>query len=662
MKNILLTLFVTTLFALGSTTWTACSDDDGGDNNNNNQQDAGPDAAEDEFAEVTILHTSDVHSHASGYGPYLDYTPDNTADNDTVMGGYSRLATAIGTIRAEQDTANVPVLLLDSGDFTMGTLYDISNITAPIAFTFLQMMEYDAVTLGNHEFDWSPVMTALMISNARTAGFGVPILASNMITSDATPGDEELAALVNSGVIADKLVITLDNGMVVGLLGLLGADAEAKAGGSSPVTWEHAYSEIQLMVDDLVDNDGVDMVVVLSHGGVNDDETTGEDVDLATNVDGIHVIASGHAHTETTAPILENGAYIFEPGGYGTHLARLDVNFNLTQGTVEDVTYTLIPVDDTIQGDTAVQGMVDQVLAGVDAQLLAGLGVVAATPVVELPFDMVRVDWSEHPLGNMCADSLRNIATAAVLSTGGATPDAIYHMAVVPEGVIRDGMYQGSTWIASFMDVYNVLPLGISPDPTQTALGYPLVTAYLTPAEIKTVAEVAVSLAEVIGWSSAWLHFAGVRFDYDPNGTFMDKVSAARLCGNAIPTAYGGDEDYFSMVCTTTLNLADTTTLYRVVVDMYALLMLGVVADYGVVLVPKKSDGTPIDVTDTADILSMRIDADPAVGGIQELKPWMALWMFLSTLPDMDSSGLPEVPNAIYNATTGLGMGRLNAQ
>ena len=116
------------------------------------------------------------------------------------------------------------------------------------------------------------------------------------------------------------------------------------------------------------------------------------------------------------------------------------------------------------------------------------------------------------------------------------------------------------------------------------------------------------------------------------------------------------------MICTNSLNLADTTTLYRVVVDLYALMSLGVVASYGVVLVPKKSDGTPIDLTDMADILSMRIDADPATGGIQELKPWMALYMFLLTFPDEEPNGIPNVPNAVYNATTGLGMGRLNAQ
>ena len=73
---------------------------------------------------VTILQTSDVHHHASGYGPFLDYTPLDTSDNDSVTGGYARLATLINSIREEQAAKCIPTLLVDSGDFSMGTVCD----------------------------------------------------------------------------------------------------------------------------------------------------------------------------------------------------------------------------------------------------------------------------------------------------------------------------------------------------------------------------------------------------------------------------------------------------------------------------------------------------------------------------------------------------------
>ncbi|HQI02747.1 MAG TPA: hypothetical protein PLA18_15845, partial [Deltaproteobacteria bacterium] len=84
---------------------------------------------------LTILQTSDVHNHASGYGPALDYTPLNTGDSDSVRGGYARLATLINTIRDEQAAKCIPTLVFDSGDFFMGTVYDMTAAN-PIALTF----------------------------------------------------------------------------------------------------------------------------------------------------------------------------------------------------------------------------------------------------------------------------------------------------------------------------------------------------------------------------------------------------------------------------------------------------------------------------------------------------------------------------------------------
>ena len=95
---------------------------------------------------ATILQTSDMHHHASGYGPYYDYTPDILGD-DGVTGGYARLATVIGGIRYQQAMAGVPTMLLDSGDYFMGTTYDLTAAD-PVALKFFTLMGYDAVTLG----------------------------------------------------------------------------------------------------------------------------------------------------------------------------------------------------------------------------------------------------------------------------------------------------------------------------------------------------------------------------------------------------------------------------------------------------------------------------------------------------------------------------------
>ncbi len=71
------------------------------------------------------------------------------------------------------------MVLVDSGDWTMGTLYDLTLSSRPLGLMFLDLMKYDCVTLGNHEFDYSPKGLAQMFSSAQSAfGFRTPIVAS----------------------------------------------------------------------------------------------------------------------------------------------------------------------------------------------------------------------------------------------------------------------------------------------------------------------------------------------------------------------------------------------------------------------------------------------------------------------------------------------------
>lgn len=73
--------------------------------------------SKDNLTSFTILQTSDLHHHAAGFGPASDYTPFDTQDNDSVLGGYARIAAVIQNIRNEQTQQGIPVLVVDSGDF-----------------------------------------------------------------------------------------------------------------------------------------------------------------------------------------------------------------------------------------------------------------------------------------------------------------------------------------------------------------------------------------------------------------------------------------------------------------------------------------------------------------------------------------------------------------
>jgi 5'-nucleotidase/UDP-sugar diphosphatase len=575
--------------------------------------------------EFTILQTSDVHDHASGYGPFLDYTP-YTLNDDGVRGGFARLATLIGMVRQNQEEADVPTLLFDSGDFSMGTAYDLAADN-PINLQFIQAMGYDAITLGNHEFDWGPQGLAMLLGNGLAHGFSVPIVASNMASNGSA------LDLLPSGTIVHKKIITLQNGIKIGLLGLMGPNADEEAPAAPPVTFDHDYLFIQSRVNDLRNNDGVDLVVVLSHGGVETDGT-GDDANLARNVSGIDIIASGHYHTATHSAIVTgpSNTIIFSPGQYGEYLSRLDASYSPDLDRVVGFELNLLDVNDTVPGNAGIQQMVEGYNVAINTTLAeAGLPQLS-DPITTTSFDLQLSPFQVTGLGSLCADAVRNVANAVAPFN---YPDSPIDIGVVASGVIRDPLLKGNTGVISFMDTYDSLPLGISPYQTSPP-GYPLMHAYLNGMEVYTMCEVGLSLSRMIG-TDYYLNFSGLKIDYDPSQAMtFHGVQAVYLYSPADPFCTGTPE---------LINPYDPDKLYHVAVDLYALQMLNVVTGYGFPLVPKKADGTPLT---PADYINYRIDATPGAG-VTELKEWMALLNYLPTFGGAIPAGIYGPGGAVMN-------------
>ncbi len=359
----------------------------------------------DDVVTFTLLQTSDMHSHADGIGPSLDYTPEDNSDGDNVMGGFTRIASIIGAVRTEQEKEDIPVVVVDSGDFFMGTVFDMA-VTDPISLKFFQMAGYDAVTLGNHEFDWSSLGLAMLLGNGVANGFNVPIVASNMITHNGSSADDGIEALIAGGSIVPKKILELSNGIKVGILGIMGVTADSLAPTASPITFNHDYSFLQSKVDELRNNDHVDIVILLSHGGVYNNGT-GDDQLIAENVTGIDIIASGHYHTATQSLIRKGGAMIFSPGGYGQWLSRLDVKFNKNTGLIESSDFQLIPVNDTVVNRTVFQMIVDNYKTALN-QALSVAGMNLSDPISKVSSVMQVHGTVESSLGTR--GSLRAVA------------------------------------------------------------------------------------------------------------------------------------------------------------------------------------------------------------------------------------------------------------
>ena len=463
-----------------------------------------------------------------------------------VNGGYARISAYVNYVRA---SAGHPVILVDSGDWSMGAFYDLTLASRPLALSFLDLMRYDCVTLGNHEFDYTPRGLAQILGAAQSSfGFRTPIVASNLNAGSST----DLATFVGDGkAIETTRIQMLANGLKVGYIGLMGKAAAADAPASAPVTFTD-FSDNYALIQNLVDglrNSGVQVVVVLSHSGTNASGTAGEDVELARHVTGIDVIASGHTHTPLpSARNVTNGnrsTWIIDAGVFGSNVSRLDLTWHSsTNSTTLDASNNLAM---TSAGLSAVQpGLVPdpaivQVVAAVDRQLNAtlsplltqafadfdatnpGKGIYHAvgsaaqnmTPNLNDPIP------SPNGLGDLTADAVRSLPNsilAQTLAAAGGNPANLptYDFTPFQAGVVATGVIRGTLQAGvpiTFADIYNVLPLGISPDTSQALpVGYPLVSSYVDLADLKKLCALQLVAQTSLAPPEYYLNVSGLRY------------------------------------------------------------------------------------------------------------------------------------------------------
>ena len=572
---------------------------------------------------LVILHTNDIHSHLMGSSPERDYTP-ATINDDATHGGMARLATAIGGAKMAAAAAGTPVLLLDGGDFMMGTLFELMAQTEVPELVFMQALGYDATTIGNHELDWTPLGLAAILQAATKKGVTVPILSSNMKFSATDTGDDGLKALADAGVVRTKLVKTV-GGLKVGFFGLLGSDAVTVTPQATPLTFEPIATAAARMVTELRDVDKVDLVIALSHSGI-DSTGKGEDAMLAAAVPGIDIIISGHTHDKLAQPAKVGNTLIVTAGAYTNNLGQLEVT--VTPGATPRVAmnkYTLLDIDDKLPGDVATQAGVDLYIAGLDAAALMPKGLGYKKVVAKSTVDLALPAFAEAPVGNLVTDAYKAIA-------GALQPTEPPALAVEANGQLRSNLLKGQTGEIWFSDLFRVLPIGIGPDQTP---GFPLVTFYLNAKDLASGLELG-GAPELVN-DQYFLQVSGLKVEYDMTKGVFGRVSSLKLSKGGVDTA---------------LDLTDTTTCYKIVSTNYVAGLLGVVKSFtGGLLSVEAKDA---DCKTLIDPTTRFVDADPVMTGVQELKHWQALLKYVSSFPDTTTpaDGIPDVP-AAYGAVQG---------
>lgn len=258
---------------------------------------------------LTILHTNDFHAR---FEPISKYDSGCGAEDNAAgkcFGGTARLATAIAEARA----AGGETLLVDAGDQFQGTLF-YTRYRGQVAAEMMARLGYDAMAVGNHEFDNGPEVLGAFADAA-----GLALLGANLDVSGAP-------AL--AGRIAGATVLSR-GGVQIGLVGLTPEDTAELSAPGPGVAFGDALAAARAEVAAL-EAQGITRIVVLSHLGY------GRDLALAAAVPGIDVIVGGHSHTylgpeEGAAgpyPTMVGETAIVTAYGYGKYLGALDVTFD----------------------------------------------------------------------------------------------------------------------------------------------------------------------------------------------------------------------------------------------------------------------------------------------------------------------------------------------
>lgn len=556
---------------------------------------------------LSIVFTHDLHSY------FFPHEVPAHEGRTAQRGGYAKIARLI---KEQRDLKNKHMLLVDAGDFSMGTLFHTTFMTEASELRLLGEMGYDATTFGNHDFDFRNDGLAAMLNIARSKDGRLPAIAASNVNFSGAAAEKNLTKAFRQYPVKDYIVLER-NGLRIGLFGLMGKDAADDAPYAKPVTFADPSTSARRAVDILKKQERVDVLVCLSHSGTSVEKKHSEDEILAREVPEIDVIISGHTHTVLTQPVIVGKTIIVSAGCYGEFLGVLDLAYERKRG-VTVTAYELKPITAGLPEDERLAADVLNFKKAVDREYLASFGyrydqVIAESDFHMEPLSSIYVNPRETGLGNMITDAFR-YAVEQVKSNN----DDYIHLVIDPLGLIRDSFRRGRITTA---DIFQVLSLGLGMDGVP---GYPLLTAYITGAEMKDLLEVYTSVAP--RKTDAHFQLSGIKMTYNPHRLPFDRVTSVLV--REVDGAY---------------RPLNPDRLYRICMNSYTAKMVEFVqrVSHGLIrLKPKDRAGRSI-----GDLKNALVDADPGKPGVQELKEWVALATYMKSFPDTDANGVPNIPD-----------------
>ncbi|HVT14344.1 MAG TPA: bifunctional metallophosphatase/5'-nucleotidase [Fimbriimonadaceae bacterium] len=355
-------------------------------------------ATADKPITVTFLHSNDMHAHIEG-----------ATIQRKAYGGYARQATLIKRLRASEPN----VVLLNAGDTFQGTLY--FNVYEGLAdLAYMNAVHYDAMALGNHEFDRGPATLSDFVKHA-----DFPILCSNLDFSHES---------TLSGLVQPSTVLTI-GGEKIGVVGAVTPDVFDISSPGAKITLKDLKSSVQTAVDDLT-RQKVDKIVLLTHIGYE------EDLKLVHELHDVDVVIGGHSHTPLGTPDLPGwpkaqGPYptmakdstgqevpVVQCWEWSKVFGELEVRFD-ANGKIEKIVKAQpIVVDESIPEDPSVASMIaafQKPIANLQKQVIGQ---------TDTGLPRSSASRRESPMANVIADAMlaataKSGSVAAFVNSGG---------------------------------------------------------------------------------------------------------------------------------------------------------------------------------------------------------------------------------------------------
>ena len=445
---------------------------------------------------ITILHVNDSHSTLAPIGP-RDQNLEGT------LGGIARAASFIGYERS----LDPDLLLLHAGDISVGDLFFNRYFQVP-ELTWMGMIGFDAMTLGNHEFDLTPaVLLGSLQAVFPSPSDAFPLLGAN-VDASAIP---DLDAYIYNYVTKDI------GGVKVGIFGLITPETNALSQ-PSPVVIEDDPQEIMNIAGNtaytLRNVEGCDVVILLSHLG------TEFDMAIASMVPGIDIIISGHDHNKYDTPIgvpnpLGKTTWIAEAGSNYMYIGKMRLGVD-SEDNISLIDYSLIPLDENIPEDPAVKAMVDGLIT--DIETFYGI------PFFTQPFgyadafceekavNLQSLGAHDTPIGNLVTDAFRSYTgTDIAFQAGGST--------ALP-------LWQGTFTLS---DIFRINGYGFN---TVNTLGFQLATFNITGAALWEGLEF--GLSQIESSDEFFIQVSGLEYKYDSGKPAGERLISVAVNGQPI--------------------------------------------------------------------------------------------------------------------------------